>query len=157
MNPEEGDEIAMLGYRGTDDAARQSAIYIAAYNSIDTTLQAPLIAHYKGINDFNLKNHKYTWFAANGNTIKGNLLVQSGQSVEDYVAEHSAEGSTAYLHIAWANSADGSQGFTKSNTSGNYLYVGFKSDFTESDASLVYSDYTWSRLRGEDGINGSDG
>jgi len=28
-----------------------------------------LIAHYKGINDFNLKNHKHTWFAANGNTI----------------------------------------------------------------------------------------
>jgi len=69
LNPEEGDEIAMLGYRGTDDDSRQSAIYLAAYNSIDPTLKAPLIAHYKGINDFNLKNHKHTWFAANGNTI----------------------------------------------------------------------------------------
>lgn len=86
VNPEEGDEIAMLGYRGTDDAFRQSAIYIAAYNSIDTTLKAPLLAHYKGINDFNLKNHKYTWFAANGNQIQGNILFNSGQSVEDEIS-----------------------------------------------------------------------
>ena len=83
VNPEEGDEIAMLGYRGNDDSTRQSAIYIAAYNSIDTSLQAPLIAHYKGINDFNLRNHKYTWFAANGNQIQGNIIMNSGQSVED--------------------------------------------------------------------------
>ena len=83
VNPEEGDEIAMLGYRGTDDEARQSAIYIAAYNSIDPTLVAPLIAHYKGINDFNLRNHKHTWFAANGNTIQGNLFVESGENIED--------------------------------------------------------------------------
>jgi hypothetical protein len=78
LNPEVGDEIAMLGYRGTDDSNRQSAIYIAAYNSIDADLKAPLFAHYRGINDFNLKAHKYTWFAANGNTIKGNLCVTSG-------------------------------------------------------------------------------
>jgi hypothetical protein len=87
VNPEEGDEIAMLGYRGTDDEARQSAIYIAAYNSIDPTLVAPLIAHYKGINDFNLKNHKHTWFAANGNTIQGNLFVESGDNIEDLLDE----------------------------------------------------------------------
>lgn len=87
LNPEEGDEIAMLGYRGTDDEARQSAIYIAAYNSIDPTLVAPLIAHYKGINDFNLKNHKHTWFAANGNTIQGNLFVESGDNIEDLLDE----------------------------------------------------------------------
>ena len=85
LNPEEGDEIAMLGYRGTDDDSRQSAIYLAAYNSIDPTLKAPLIAHYKGINDFNLKNHKHTWFAANGNTIQGNLFIESGDNIEDLI------------------------------------------------------------------------
>lgn len=83
LNPEEGDEIAMLGYRGTDDTQRQSAIYIAAYNSIDTGLQAPLIAQYKGINDFNLPNHRYTYFAANDNAIRGNLLVSSGDNIEN--------------------------------------------------------------------------
>ena len=148
LNPEVGDEIAMLGYRGTDDSNRQSAIYIAAYNSIDTDLKAPLFAHYRGINDFNLKAHKYTWFAANGNTIKGNLFVESGQTVEDYVAEHSAEGATQYLHTAYANSSDGSKDFTKENITGDYLYIGLKSDFTESDSELTYRDYTWSRLKG---------
>lgn len=85
LNPEVGDEIVMLGSR-TSDVKRQSAIYISAYNSVDTSLQAPLFCHYKGINDFNLSNHKYTWFASNGNTIRGNLLVESGQKVEDVVA-----------------------------------------------------------------------
>lgn len=148
LNPEVGDEIAMLGYRGTDDSNRQSAIYIAAYNSIDSELKAPLFAHYRGINDFNLKAHKYTWFAANGNTIKGNLLIESGQTVEDYVAQHQAEGATQYLHTAYANSSDGSKDFTKENITGDYLYIGLKSDFTESDSELTYRDYTWSRLKG---------
>ena len=83
VNPEIGDEIVMLGYRGTDDPARQSAIYISAYSSLDTTLTAPLWCHYTGINDFNLSNHKRTWFAANGSHIRGSLSVESGESVED--------------------------------------------------------------------------
>jgi hypothetical protein len=73
VNPEIGDEIAMLGYRGTDDNNRQNAIYISAYTSLDTSLVAPLIAQYKGINNFNLSSHRYTWFAANGNNIRGSL------------------------------------------------------------------------------------
>lgn len=83
VNPEIGDEIVMLGYRGTDDPARQSAIYISAYSSLDTTLTAPLWCHYTGINDFNLSSHKRTWFAANGSHIRGSLSVESGESVED--------------------------------------------------------------------------
>ena len=68
----------MLGYRGTDDAERQSAIYLAAYSSLDPTLKAPLICQYKGINDFNLSNHKHSFFAANGSEIRGNLKLESG-------------------------------------------------------------------------------
>lgn len=83
VNPEIGDEIAMLGYRGTDDNNRQNAIYISAYTSLDTTLTAPLWAHYTGINDFNLSSHKRTWFASNGSQIKGNLIVESGDNIED--------------------------------------------------------------------------
>lgn len=83
VNPEIGDEIAMLGYRGTDDNNRQNAIYISAYSSLDITLQAPLFAQYTGINNFNLSNHKRSWFAANGNTIRGTLQVETGQDIED--------------------------------------------------------------------------
>ena len=103
VNPEIGDEIVMLGYRGNDDIQRQSAIYIAAYSSIDTDLIAPLICQYRGINDFNLNAHKYTWFAAgarNGyraNQITGNLILENGQTVNEYI-DDSVEGKTVYSY-----------------------------------------------------------
>ena len=150
LNPEVGDEIAMLGYRGTDDASRQSAIYLAAYNSLDPTLTAPLFCHYKGINNFNLASHKYTWFAANGNEIRGNLKVETGQTIKDYLDNNlPSAGESAYLHTAYSNSADGSVDFTKSNTSGDYLYIGLCSNFKVSDEDLTYSDYIWTRLKGD--------
>lgn len=77
VNPEEGDEIAMLGYRGTDDASRQSAIYLAAYNSLDSGLTAPLLAFYKGINDFDLTSHRTTYIDANNAVFKGKFLSTS--------------------------------------------------------------------------------
>lgn len=73
LDPEVGDEIAMLGNRTNTN--RQSALYLAAFNSIDTGIQAPLIAQYEGINDFNLATHRITWFAKNGNEVQGNLKV----------------------------------------------------------------------------------
>lgn len=85
LNPEVGDEVAMLGYRGSDDKERQSAIYLAAYNSIDPSLKAPLICQYKGINDYDLKSHKYTFFAANGSEVRGNIKMESGEALEDYI------------------------------------------------------------------------
>lgn len=94
------DEIAMLGYRGEDDEARQNAIYISSYSSLDTDLKAPLIVQYKGIDDFDLSSHKYTWFSGGvtpqgelngyrGNEIRGSFKVSDGTSIEDYVEEHS--------------------------------------------------------------------
>lgn len=150
LNPEVGDEIVMCGYRGVDDASRSSAIYIASYNSLDPTLQAPLICQYKGITDFNLSAHKYTWFAANGSEVRGNLRVESGQTIKDYLDNNlPSAGESAYLHTAYSNSADGSVDFTKNNTSGNYLFIGLCSNFKLDDADLTYKDYTWSRLKGE--------
>lgn len=89
--PEVGDEIMQLGYRGNDDAERQSAIILSAYKSPDSTVKAPAMAQYVGINDFNLSSHKYTWFAANGNNIRGNLKVTSGTTVEDLITQMSVD------------------------------------------------------------------
>ena len=61
LNPEFGDSIVMCGYRGTDDADRQSAIYISAYTSLDNGLKAPLFAQYQGINDFDLESHRKSY------------------------------------------------------------------------------------------------
>ena len=107
LNPEAGDEVAMLGYRGTNDPNRQSAIYISAYASLDDELVAPLICQYRGINDFDLASHKYTWFASGvtakgqsnnvfSNEIRGNLRMSSGQSVEDAISGGQSVDITSY-------------------------------------------------------------
>lgn len=85
VNPEVGDTIAMLGYRGTDDKKRQSAIYISAYTSLDKGLTVPLLAQYQGINDFNLELHRKSYFDAVGAKFVGNFEVSNGQTIEDYI------------------------------------------------------------------------
>ncbi len=85
VNPEKGDTIAMLGYRGADDSKRQSAIYISAYSSLDKGLTAPLLAQYQGINDFNLESHRKSYFDAVGAKFVGNFEVSNGQTIEDYI------------------------------------------------------------------------
>ena len=66
-------------------------------------------------------------------------------------------GSTSYIHMAYANSADGEKDFTLEEDLGrnaveDFRYFGIYSDFDES-ASQNYRDYTWTQLRGEDGLS----
>ena len=86
LNPEFGDSIVMCGYRGTDDYARQSAIYISAYSSLDEGLTAPLLAQYQGINDFNLQSHRTSYYDAVGATFVGDFEIE-GKSVMDYIKD----------------------------------------------------------------------
>ena len=138
LKPEAGDEIAMLGYRGTDDVNRQSAIYLAAYDSIDPSLKAPLICQYKGINDFDLKSHKYTFFAANGSEVRGNFKMESGQTLEEFVN---------YKAITIVSSiveyAEGSSGIT-APTSGWSTTVPFvpPAKYLWTRTTVTYSDGT---------------
>ena len=59
------------------------------------------------------------------------------------------DGKTSYLHIAYANSADGKTGFDVSNSTGK-LYIGQYVDFTEAD-STDPTKYTWTKIKGDDG------
>ena len=86
LNPEVGDSIVMCGYRGTDDAARQSAIYMSAYSSLDEGLTAPLLAQYQGINDFNLQSHRTSYYDAVGAKFVGDFEVE-GKNVIDYIKD----------------------------------------------------------------------
>lgn len=99
VNPEVGDAISMIGYRGTDDSQRQSAIYISAYSSLDKGLTAPLLAQYQGINDFNLESHRKSYFDAVGAKFVGSFEVSNGQTIEDYINSYidSAESGTPYI------------------------------------------------------------
>ena len=84
----------------------------------------------------------YRLTAANGKITYGRL---SGE-----------KGKPGYIHMAYANSADGEKDFTLEEDLGrnaveDFRYFGIYSDFDES-ASHTYSDYTWTQLRGEDGL-----
>lgn len=64
-------------------------------------------------------------------------------------------GTSSYLHIAYANSADGKTGFDVSNSSGK-LYIGQYTDFTPNDSTNPAS-YSWTKIKGEQGPQGVKG
>lgn len=63
------------------------------------------------------------------------------------------DGKTPYIHFAYANSADGQTDFSTTTSSGR-SYMGQYADYTESD-STDPSDYTWVKVKGEDGSDGN--
>ena len=133
VNPEIGDTIAMLGYRGTDDKKRQSAIYISAYTSLDKGLTAPLLAQYQGINDFNLESHRKSYFDAVSAKFVGNFEVSNGQTIEDYIN----------------NKIDGAESGTP--------YIGANGNWFIWDSDTKAYKDSGVKAEGKDGTNGKDG
>ena len=148
--PEAGDEIVQLGNR--NNSSRQNAIIISAYNNqfLDSTIVAPSIVQYSGINNYNLSSHRLNVISNGYNSFKGSYTTNSGDDIEQLIEDVSA-GTTAYLHTAYANSSNGAKDFTKVNLTGNYLYIGFCSNYNPDDTALTYTDYTWNRLKGDTG------
>lgn len=64
-------------------------------------------------------------------------------------------GENGYVHVAWATSADGSQGFSTTVSAGK-TYLGVYTDNTEAD-STDYRDYSWSLIKGAKGDQGPQG
>ena len=148
--PEAGDEIVQLGNR--NNTSRQNAIIISAYNNqfLDSAIVAPSIVQYSGINNYNLSSHRLNVISNGYNSFKGSYTTNSGDDIEQLIEDVSA-GTTAYLHTAYANSSNGAKDFTKVNLTGNYLYIGFCSNYNPDDTALTYTDYTWNRLKGDTG------
>lgn len=73
--PAPGDNIVQLGYVGNDAAYRQSAVILSAYPTMDAGVTPPSLAFYKGINDFNLSSHRYTFIDGINNDFVGNFSV----------------------------------------------------------------------------------
>lgn len=86
---------------------------------------------------------KYTWSRFQGD--KGDQGIPG---------TNGTNGKTSYLHIAYANSADGKTGFDVS-TSTNKLYIGQYTDFTSED-STDPTKYSWTKIKGETGDAGAD-
>lgn len=81
------DQNAQGGYNWQDIKQRGSAIYLAAYASIDTALVAPLLAFYGGINNFAFTPFRETYIASGTtgniprNRFIGSLAVEGGDGV----------------------------------------------------------------------------
>lgn len=150
--PEAGDEIAQLGNRNMTD--RQAAIVISAYNNqfLDATIQAPSIVQYAGINNYNLSSHRTNVISKGFNQFKGQFSTNSGDDIEDLINDI-GQGTTMYVHTAYANSADGQTDFSKTYFSGA-TYMGMCSNFSSTDTNLGYQDYQWMRIKGETGDAG---
>lgn len=87
---------------------------------------------------------KYTWSRFQG--IQGDKGIPGTDGTN---------GKTSYLHIAYANSADGKTGFDVSN-SANKLYIGQYTDFNPTD-STDHTKYSWTKIKGEQGAQGAKG
>ena len=84
--------------------------------------------------------------------ITGNTGAKGDKGIPGINGEN---GKTTYLHIAYANSADGTSGFS-TNDSTNKLYIGQYIDFIEEDSTLP-SAYQWTKIKGDTGAKGEDG
>lgn len=83
--PEVGDKICQLGYRGNDDPARQSAIILSAYQSPDPNVTAPSIVQYAGINSFSLQGCIVNQMSPSQNLFTGNFKVVNGSTTTDVI------------------------------------------------------------------------
>lgn len=81
------------------------------------------------------------------------IQIADGEDGEN--GQPGAAGDDSYVHFAWANSADGATDFSTTVSAGK-LYMGVYSDNTLAD-SQTPSDYSWTLIKGEQGIQGPQG
>lgn len=84
---------------------------------------------------------------------RGERGAQGTNGADGIPGKNGIDGKTSYLHIAYANSADGRTGFDISNSNGKG-YIGTYTDFMQAD-STDPTKYKWARIKGEDGANGT--
>lgn len=76
-------------------------------------------------------------------------LVKGADGANGTPGKAGADGRTPYFHTAYANSSDGRQGFSVTDSQGK-AYLGTYTDYTQAD-SRDYRQYTWSLIKGDDG------
>ena len=154
--PEKGDNVAMLGSVATDkdgnfDYKRQSAIYLAAYDSLDMGIETPFLAFYYGIDDFCLSRHRKTHLSRLAtNVVADKFTVRSDDEeypLSVFFGDWNSEttypkaGVVNYNGCTWTSLKDGNKGNTPSSSSewwvsnkgekGDYIDIAFKLNGTE--------------------------
>lgn len=130
--PEAGDNVAMLGSVATDkdghfDYKRQSAIYLAAYDSLDLGLETPFLAFYYGIDDFCLSRHRKTHFSRLSSKIIARQFAVTADNedypLSTYYGDWNSEtaypkaGVVNYNGCTWTSLKDGNKGNEPSSAS----------------------------------------
>lgn len=87
---------------------------------------------------------KYSW-----SKIKG------ADGTQGIQGKPGTDGKTPYLHVAYANSADGKTGFSVSDSAGK-TYIGVYTDYTKAD-STEPTKYKWTKIQGPQGTQGLQG
>ena len=90
---------------------------------------------------------KYTWSRFAG--------AQGAKGDQGIAGKNGIDGKTSYLHIAYANNATGTSGFSVSDSNGK-TYIGQYTDFTQAD-STDPAKYSWTKIKGETGATGPQG
>jgi hypothetical protein len=148
--PKAGDDIMQLGYRGSSNAYRKSAIILSSYPTMDTGVTPPALVFYKGINDFDLVSHRYTYIDGLSNEFIGNFRILVGSSYENLTTILATiEGliSTVQKEVRGKNILP-LDGWTDIN--GNLLdsdnYEQSTQRYTNSDGSGGYADMLYSPI-----------
>ena len=85
----------------------------------------------------------YTWMRFQG--------AQGADGAQGIPGTNGEDGKTSYLHIAYANSADGTVDFSITESNGK-TYIGQYVDFEVNDSENP-ADYNWTKIKGEDGMS----
>ena len=111
----------------------------------DTFPQATHIGMYVSDNQNSSDNWRdYKW-----------TLIKGADGSRGLEGPKGEDGRTPYFHTAWANSADGSSGFSTTVSAGK-LYLGTVTTF-EPDDPTDYKAYSWTLIKGEKGDTGEQG
>lgn len=149
LQGEKGDQ-GIQGPKGAD--GKSSYTHIAYANSAD------------GSTDFSVSDSNRTYIGMYvDNTVTDSSdptkyawsKIKGADGAQGTPGKAGVDGKTPYLHIAYANSANGSTGFSVSD-SANKLYIGQYTDYTAAD-STDPTKYSWTKIKGETGATGPQG
>lgn len=136
------------GAKGSDGKTQYTHIAYAdttiggGFSQTDTN--KPFIGMYQDFNAIDSQNPQdYRWSKWRGSDGRDGIPGKAG-----------ADGRTPYIHFAYADSADGREGFSLSQN-GNKRYLGVCTNFNQADSTNP-ADYVWSDMVGSVSVGGEN-
>ena len=136
------------GVKGTDGKTQYTHIAYAdttiggGFSQTDTN--KPFIGMYQDFNAIDSQNPQdYRWSKWKGSDGRDGIPGKAG-----------ADGRTPYVHFAYADSADGRDGFSLTQN-GNKRYLGVCTNFNQTDSTNP-ADYTWNDMVGSVSVGGEN-